>query len=106
MRLGSTNRLPLFEVVRRLLLEAEHYYASANGGLPRLDLRSAWAVATARDVYRDIGRLVLKRGPTAWDKRVVVSRQQKLYHAMGGAIRALVAVSFRRHSNPSPLGWA
>ena len=33
--------------VRRMLLEAERYYASAHHGLPALPWRAAWAVATA-----------------------------------------------------------
>ena len=54
-------------VAQRLLAEAEGYYASAQVGVGRLPFRSAWAVAAARGVYRDIGRLVRERGPRAWD---------------------------------------
>ncbi len=65
-------------VVARLLAEAERYYDSAWHGVPHLPGRSAWAVATARLVYRDIGRAVVVRGPQAWTSRTVVSTPRKL----------------------------
>jgi hypothetical protein len=45
------------------------YYESAAIGLQSLGFRSAWAVATALGVYRDIGRIVRERGVRAWDTR-------------------------------------
>jgi phytoene synthase len=45
----------------RLLEAAEPYYASAAAGLHRLPFRSAWAVAAARSIYRDIGREIRRR---------------------------------------------
>ncbi|MEL6372870.1 MAG: phytoene/squalene synthase family protein [Pseudomonadota bacterium] len=71
------NREAVACVVRRLLDEAERYYESARHGLPALDSRSAWAIASARHVYRDIGSLVRERGSKAWDRRAVVSRMRK-----------------------------
>ncbi len=65
-------------VVARLLDEAERYYASGHEGLRALGFRSAWAVAAARRVYREIGQLVRARGAQAWERRAVVSRPRKL----------------------------
>lgn len=62
----------------RLLEQAEPYYESAQVGLRALDFRSAWAVASARRVYRDIGRKLLKSGATAWEERVSTSAPRKL----------------------------
>ena len=64
--------------VARLLTEAERYYDSAWHGVPHLPGRSAWAVATARLVYRDIGRAVRARGAAAWTSRTVVGTPRKL----------------------------
>jgi phytoene synthase len=72
------KRAAVAEVTARVLEEAERYYISARYGLARLPLRSAWAVAAARKVYRDIGALVKSRGEAAWAQRAVVSRQRKL----------------------------
>jgi phytoene synthase len=80
------HRSAVHSVAGRLLDEAERYYASAQVGLARLPLRSAWAVATARRVYRDIGRLVRARGPRAWECRAGTGRARKL-------VLALAAVS-------------
>ena len=65
-------------VVARLLTDAERYYDSAWHGVAHLPGRSAWAVATARLVYRDIGRAVAYRGAEAWTSRTTVGTAQKL----------------------------
>ena len=65
-------------VVARLVAEAERYYASAWHGVAHLPGRSAWAVATARLVYRDIGRQVVRRGAGAWTSRTVVGTPGKV----------------------------
>lgn len=72
------HRQPVARVVARLLREAEAYYASARYGLAALPFRSALAIATALRIYREIGMEVRRRGPAAWDSRVVVSRPRKL----------------------------
>ncbi len=64
--------------VGELLSTAEAYYASAGRGVSALPFRSAWAIASARRVYRDIGRLVRKRGAAAWDRRTSTGRGAKL----------------------------
>ena len=71
------NRAKVFAIAEALLDTAERYYASAEAGVPHLPFRSAWAVAAARRVYRDIGALVRARGPAAWDQRVATSSARK-----------------------------
>ena len=78
----------LARVVARLLAAAAPYYASANAGIAALPPRSAWAIATARAVYRDIGTEILARGPNAWDRRVSTSRSRKLVLILGGGLQA------------------
>ncbi len=53
--LQESHREQLVIVVDRLLKEAEKYYDSSLSGLPKLGFRSAWAIATARIVYRKFG---------------------------------------------------
>ncbi len=65
-------------VVNELLRDADRYYASAWHGLAALPWRSAWAVATARHVYRAIGVEVGRRGGHAWENRVSTSTSRKL----------------------------
>jgi len=83
------NRAALFEVCRRLLSEADRYYASSWLGISQLPFRSAWAVAAANAVYRDIGRMILARGPSAWEGRTSTSTQRKLALALTGGARAI-----------------
>jgi phytoene synthase len=71
------HREAVSRVAARLLDEAERYYASAQVGLGRLSFRSAWAVAAARRVYRDIGRIVREEGPRAWDRRARTGGSRK-----------------------------
>jgi phytoene synthase len=85
------HRDRIFEVVRRVLAEADRYYASARLGLSRLPLRSAWAVAAASAVYRDIGRLIVARGPDAWDRRASTGSGRKLVLAAAGGLQALLS---------------
>jgi phytoene synthase len=96
------HRTALAGVVRRLLTEADRYYESASAGLRALRFRSAWAVATALGVYRDIGRVVRRQGLRAWETRAVVGTPRKLLHVAGGALRALKATSVDRWYRVSP----
>ena len=61
-------------VAARLVDYAEPYYDSASAGIRDLPLRSAWAIATARNVYRQIGIEVKRRGARAWDERCGTSK--------------------------------
>ncbi|MBV9995796.1 MAG: phytoene/squalene synthase family protein [Caulobacteraceae bacterium] len=100
---GAPERRPaLFTVAERLLAAAEPYYASAVSGLARLPLRSAWAIAAARGVYRQIGVEVLRRGPAAWDRRVSVSGRAKVWLALQGGATALASRG-RRETERPPL---
>lgn len=90
------NRAAVARVTARLLAEAERYYQSAGCGVQALPFRSAWAVSAALGIYRAIGRLVLLRGPQAWDRRVVVSTPRKLVELVVGAGLALRAHLFDR----------
>jgi phytoene synthase len=85
------NRTAIHRVTSRLLDTAEVYYVSARHGLPQLGFRSAWAIASARRIYRDIGHVVRQRGKAAWDERAVVSRSRKLVGVARGAARAAYA---------------
>lgn len=63
----------------RLLDRAEPHYASAYVGVSALPFRSAWAIAAARRVYRDIGHKLREGGPDAWENRVSTSQSRKVW---------------------------
>jgi phytoene synthase len=99
------HRPGVFQVVRRILEEAERYYESASYGIRRLPFRSAWAIATAKEIYRDIGRIVLKRGAGAWDERASTGLARKLCLVWKGGLEAVAAVAFgTRTEHPSRSG--
>ena len=98
----EAQRERLVSVVERLLAEADRYYASALQGLQSLPFRSAWAVATALGVYREIGDVVRARGTRAWDQRAVVRGGRKIWHALAGALRASRAVTLDRWRQGPP----
>jgi 15-cis-phytoene synthase len=85
------NRDGVALVAARLLAEADRYYGSARDGLPALPLRSAWAIASARGVYRAIGRVVRRRGARAWDRRAGASTAAKLLLLGRGGALALAS---------------
>lgn len=91
-------------LANRLVDLAEPYYASAFHGLKELPPRSAWAVATAHGVYREIGLQVKALGADAWDKRVSTGRRQKLRHVTLGAARAALSRRAAQHER-SPELW-
>lgn len=88
-------RESLAVLAQRLVDLAEPFYISAEAGLTALPWRSAWAVATASGVYREIGIKVKQRGSRAWDSRVSTSRFDKIRLVVTGLWR--VVTSRRRH---------
>lgn len=96
------NRQALSRVAKRLVHEAEPYYRSAEAGLTGLPLRSAWAIATAKGVYRKIGVKVDLAGQKAWDRRQSTSKPEKLallVSASGQALRSRMVTSSPRPSH-------
>ena len=87
-------RTAVYEVTERLLGEADRFYLSARHGIASLPFRSAWAIALARYVYREIGSKVRRRGSAAWNERARVSRRRKLY----GVARSLATIA-RSHAH-------
>lgn len=83
------HRAQLAQVAARLVDYAEPYYDSASEGIVALPLRSAWAIASARNVYRQIGIEVKRRGSHAWDERAGTTRATKLWLLAKGAGSAL-----------------
>jgi 15-cis-phytoene synthase len=83
------HREALARVAVRLVEHAEPYYDSALAGIDALPLRSAWAIASARHVYRQIGVQVKRRGARAWDGRAGTSKAMKLWLLARGAASAL-----------------
>jgi phytoene synthase len=89
-------------VVAKLLTEADRYYLSGGHGLAHLPFRSAWAVAVARGVYREIGERVRRLGEGAWDERVVVPRSRKLLEVGRGFLVACFTSSVGRIVRRAP----
>lgn len=96
------NRPAVFAAAKRALAAAEPYYDSALEGLPVLSFRSAWAIAAARGVYREIGRKILREGPSAWDERPVVGGGRKARRALEGGLIAARAIMQGRVSRRAP----
>ncbi|WP_426444840.1 15-cis-phytoene synthase CrtB [Siccibacter colletis] len=84
----KANRPALARIAARLVSEAEPYYQSAQAGLGELPLRSAWAIATAHGVYREIGVKVLMAGEKAWDQRQGTTRAEKISLVLAGVKQA------------------
>ncbi|QZY97135.1 15-cis-phytoene synthase CrtB [Pantoea dispersa] len=97
------HRAALAPLAARLVREAEPYYQSARSGLPGLPLRSAWAIATARGVYREIGVKVQHAGARAWDTRQRTSKGEKLALLVKGAGVALTSRLAHPQARPAGL---
>jgi len=104
--LDERNREAVWQVALRLLEEADKYYKSAAPGVRRLPIRAGFAVAAARGVYRDIGRVVRVKGPRVWDQRARTSRRRKVVLAGLGCLQGVSAKSqFFRALPPRPDLW-
>lgn len=104
--LDDRNREAVWQVALRLLEEADKYYKSAAPGVRRLPIRAGFAVAAARGVYRDIGRVVRVKGPRVWDQRARTSRRRKVVLAGLGCLQGASAKSqFFRALPPRPDLW-
>ena len=101
--LEDHRRTALGRVATRLVDAADVYYQSAGRGISNLPLRSAWSVATARGVYRHIGRKVKSHGARAWDQRVQSSPMTKLWFVASGAAYALASQTFTAIPRPASL---
>jgi len=85
-----SQRPALHAAALELLDLSEDYYRSAYHGLAALPPRSAWAIATARRVYRAIGGKLRAGGYAAWDRRVSTTKAEKgglLVMALGDVAR-------------------
>lgn len=98
------NRQQLSRIANRLIDSAEPYYASANCGLSSLPLRSAWAIATARRVYRKIGLRVKTAGAGAWQQRISTSSIEKIM-LLGAAAADVFISRWRSVGNRSKQLW-
>ncbi|WP_427913341.1 phytoene/squalene synthase family protein [Ramlibacter sp. MMS24-I3-19] len=101
--LDPARREALARVAARLVAAAEPYYTSAVAGIGELPLRCAWSIATARGIYRQIGRKVRLQGERAWDGRVATSRMEKLWLVARGAAVALAAHGIALPPRPAGL---
>lgn len=102
--LDPAARERVFAAAVRLLETADAYYESARWGLSALDFRSAWAVAAALGVYREIGRKVRAGGPQGMIRRAATSRASKTFKVAGAAVAAAraAALDHRLLRPPSP----
>ncbi len=96
--------LPAFAKATEVLLtEAERYYRSADRGIPDLDFRSAWATATARAVYSDIGRALAHQSFAVDAGRAHVSATRKVLLAATEGVRALLRIGSHVGFRPARL---
>ncbi|ATQ42383.1 phytoene/squalene synthase family protein [Caulobacter mirabilis] len=97
---APAHRAAVARLAKRLVDAAEPYYASARWGLRSLPFRSAWAVAAAGAVYREIGVKVVARGPAAWDSRTSTGKAAKIALALGAGLTALRGATLDRRREP------
>jgi phytoene synthase len=102
------NRAIVFAATERLLAVAEPYYGSARWGLKALGFRSAWAVAAALGVYRQIGLRVRAMGPAGMERRESTGTLTKLaLVSRGGLVAARAATTDGlRHEPERTALWA
>lgn len=106
--IAKPENWPANHIAATTLLDmAEQYYDSAKVGIKDLPFRCAWAICAALSVYREIGEILRKGGPTAWERRVGASKGRKLALALGAALPAMarsrVKDTLREKLYPRPV---
>jgi phytoene synthase len=96
------NREKLAMLTLRLLREADRYYRSGDAGLWHLSFRAACAVSAARQVYAEIGSLLVKRGARAWDQRTYVTGTRKIWVVVRGILSLVRSLPSRLFQPWSP----
>jgi 15-cis-phytoene synthase len=99
--LDPANAEAVHGVAQRLLRYADDYYDSARRGLKDLPVRAALAVGAARDVYREIGRIVQRGGPLALATRARATQASRWRLLVRGC--AVAAWSRGERCRGSPL---
>jgi phytoene synthase len=69
---------PLSAALANLLGIADNYYKSGNAGLPFIPLRARAGILIASKLYQAIGIKLQKQHYQYWQKRAMLSRQDKL----------------------------
>ena len=98
------GRQAMAAIARRLAGLVASYEESARFGTSALPFRSAWAVLAAAGIYGNIAREAVRRGPAAWDRRVVISRGAKLGWVALAGFHALTRASRWPASSPRDPG--
>ncbi|MXP67987.1 phytoene/squalene synthase family protein [Pantoea sp. Aalb] len=96
-------RAALVPLVTKLISKTNYYYYSAYYGLQNLSVRSAWAIATAYNVYHRIGLKIKASGIHAWDTRQYTSNSEKLILLLKGAVMAITSGFINPQKRPCSL---
>ncbi len=96
--LDPQYRSRLTAIMRRIGGLEMGYAASARVGARRLGFRQRWAVLAAAGIYGAIAREVVRRGETAFDRRITTSSRAKL----GFVARALIEAMLPARNAPHP----
>lgn len=98
----SEYRTVLHALVQDLLKVADNYYASAHYGIAHLPMRSAWAIASALLIYRDIGVQIKTATDNAWLTRAHTSKAKKISLIGQGYLIATQAKLLERNREEPP----
>lgn len=103
----SPENLPLTKkAVDSLLLVAEDLYRKGEKGLDALPLRASFAIACALELYREIGRRILRGPPDALLSRSVVPFPVKLLLCARAAWRTLASLPLRLSRRQAPRPYS
>lgn len=93
------HRQELSDIARRLVVLSRQHRQAALAGVKHLGFRQRWAIHAAARIYGEIAEEVERRGPNAWDRRIVIGRPRKAGHGFGAFFDALS----KDHGLPDPM---
>lgn len=84
-----------WSVVTRLLAEADRHYQLGAEGLRYLPWKAALAAGAALNIYSEIGKKILRRGPAALSERTIVSNNRKIILIFKTFMQAVRQIPYR-----------
>lgn len=84
----------LIYALSSLLAVADKYYKSGNAGLPFISLRAREGILIASKLYQAIGIKLQRQGYQYWQKRVMLSKYEKLTLSVKTLVSSFFTVKF------------
>ncbi|MDE2423874.1 MAG: squalene/phytoene synthase family protein [Betaproteobacteria bacterium] len=94
---SEQDKVLIVTAIYNMLSLAEKYYESGRKGLSYLPLRARLSILVAAQIYREIGRELIRQNGEYWHHRITISAFKKLLITIWSLLAFSFTTSFWRH---------